>query len=364
MSDPSEAKQASVPQWQQQQQQHEPGSSASVNGGSTVPEASQTLEPPPSRASLVEQASRFLQEDGIKDAPIERTVAFLESKGLTQEEIPKLVPSPPETSNVGEQEVLGTEEPSRFPVAQGGQSNASTPTPASQSAPSKDIPPIITYPEFLLHSRKPPPLVTASNLINTFYLFSGAAAAIYGTSKYIVDPMLESLTTARHSLFETAQASLDTLNEKLVNNVSKIPEGGAKQPGDGDGDNDSETTETIGALFNRTIGTQTSTPPTPTAPSTPSPVTPPDTISAHGTSLISLRNSLAALRSYTSPEPVMDELFDLKMYLRDLAYPKPNTSLDGPTNVEAVNKFKAELRGVKGVLLSARNFPSATGRAG
>ncbi len=176
--------------------------------------------------------------------------------------------------------------------------------------------------------------------------------------------MLESLTTARHSLFETAQASLDTLNEKLVNNVSKIPEGGAKQPGDGEGDDDPEITENIGALFNRTIGTQTSPLSTPAASSTPSPVTPPDPISTHQTTLISLRNSLVGLRSYTSPEPVMDELFDLKMYLRDLAYPKPHVSLDGPTNVEAVNKFKAELRGVKGVLLSARNFPSATGRTG
>ncbi len=108
MSDPSEAKKASVPQWQQQWQ--EPGSSDSVNGGPTVSEASQNTDPPPSRASLVEQASRFLQEDGIKDAPTERKVAFLESKGLTQEEIHKLVPSPTETSNVGDQEVLGTEE--------------------------------------------------------------------------------------------------------------------------------------------------------------------------------------------------------------------------------------------------------------
>lgn len=110
MSDPSEAKQASVPQWQQQQQQ-ESGSSESVNGESTVPEASQTTDSPPSRSSLVEQASRFLLEDGIKDAPTERKVAFLETKGLTQEEIRKLVPSPTETSNVAEQEVLGTEEP-------------------------------------------------------------------------------------------------------------------------------------------------------------------------------------------------------------------------------------------------------------
>lgn len=176
--------------------------------------------------------------------------------------------------------------------------------------------------------------------------------------------MLESLTTARHSLFETAQASLDTLNEKLEKNVSKIPEAGAKQPGEGEGDDDSETTEDIGALFNRTIGTQTSNPPTPTAPSTPSPGTPPDIISAHETSLKSLRNTLHALRPNTDPEPVMDELYDLKCYLRHLAYPMPNVNMDGPTNVEAVNKLRAELRGVKGALLSARNFPSATGKTG
>ncbi|KAL8760513.1 MAG: hypothetical protein Q9184_003311 [Pyrenodesmia sp. 2 TL-2023] len=358
MSDPSERKQASIPQ------QQEVESSESVDGESAVSVASAITNASSSRAALVEQASRFLQEDEIKDAPTERKISFLETKGLTQDEIRELLPSPTDTPKEGDK-AAGTEEPSGFSAAKEvSLQTSATPTPASQPAPSNDIPPIITYPEFLLHSRKPPPLITASNLINTFYLFSGTAAAIYGTSKYIVDPMLESLTTARHSLFETAQASLDTFNEKLEKNVSKIPKGGAEQPREGNGDDDSETTEGIRALFNRTVGTQTSNPPTPTAPSTPSPGTPPDIISAHETSLKCLRNTLAALRPNTNPEPVTDEIYDLKCYLRHLAYPKPNVHMDGPTNVEAVNKLRAELRSVKGALLSARNFPSATGRTG
>ncbi|KAL8928847.1 MAG: hypothetical protein Q9208_001625, partial [Pyrenodesmia sp. 3 TL-2023] len=107
MSDPSEPKQASVPQWQQQRDAE---SSESVDGESAVPEASKTTDPPPSRAALVEQASRFLQEDEIKDAPIERKISFLETKGLTQDEIHKLLPSPTDTPKTGEQEA-GAEEP-------------------------------------------------------------------------------------------------------------------------------------------------------------------------------------------------------------------------------------------------------------
>lgn len=107
MSDSSEPKQASIPQWQQQKNAE---SSESVDGESAVPEASTTTDPPPSRAALVEQASRFLQEDEIKEAPTERKRSFLETKGLTQDEIHKLLPSPTDTPENEEQEA-GTEEP-------------------------------------------------------------------------------------------------------------------------------------------------------------------------------------------------------------------------------------------------------------
>lgn len=44
-----------------------------------------------SRASLLNQATNFLQDDDIRDAPTERKMAFLESKGLGELEIEGLL---------------------------------------------------------------------------------------------------------------------------------------------------------------------------------------------------------------------------------------------------------------------------------
>ncbi|KAI4138383.1 MAG: hypothetical protein L6R39_006815, partial [Caloplaca ligustica] len=211
----------------------------------------------------------------------------------------------------------------------------------------------------------PPPLINASNLITTLYAFSGAAAAIYGTSKYLIDPMLESLTAARHSLHETAQSNLDTLNERLEKHVSAVPEGGAKQLiGD---DNASETTEDMGPLFHRTIGTQTSLPASPSSASssTDAPEPPLDIITTHESSLKALTASLSSLiPPRTDPQSAPEEklrsqVYELRHYLNALAH-KDVQHVEAKD--DAVNKFKAEIRGVKGVLLSARNFPSGTGR--
>ncbi|KAL8937183.1 MAG: hypothetical protein Q9216_004557 [Gyalolechia sp. 2 TL-2023] len=372
MSDPPEDKKTSIPQWQRQ---GDPEPEEDPDHSSTLPETSTPAASPP-RATLLAQASKFLDEDEIKDAPEDRKIAFLETKGLTQEEISKLLDRPSESADAPPPKEAGTEE-----------TTETAPSPQSSSSAEKDITPIITYPEFLVHSRKPPPLVTASGLINTFYVFSGTAAAIYGTSKYIVDPMLDSLTSARHSLFETAQTNLDTLNEKLTKNVSTVPDGMANQSqrdqdDDEEKDDSSETTEDITPLFNRTIGTQTSSPPSPPSPSSsisgPEPKPPPkNCIPIQETSLKSLHSSLSTLRA---PPPstssagvaqsnLSSEIRDFKQYLDRLSYPSlypssaTTTASLAESKDDAVNKFKAEVRGVKGVLLSARNFPSGTGRA-
>ena len=41
--------------------------------------------------SLLEQASRFLEDSTIRDAPREKKIAFLQSKGVATEEIEKLL---------------------------------------------------------------------------------------------------------------------------------------------------------------------------------------------------------------------------------------------------------------------------------
>lgn len=83
MSDP---KQISIPQWQRQGAAKDPQEPPKGSEKSDHAE-----KPPPSRASLLEQAAKFLEAEDIRDAPTERKISFLESKGLTNEEIHKLL---------------------------------------------------------------------------------------------------------------------------------------------------------------------------------------------------------------------------------------------------------------------------------
>lgn len=103
-------RQASIPRWQQNDYR----SSDSPNGESTPPESSKSTEPPPPRAALLEQASKFLQEDEIKDAPTDRKVAFLESKGLTEEEVQRLLVLPSDTVDGEAQKEAAIEETVRY----------------------------------------------------------------------------------------------------------------------------------------------------------------------------------------------------------------------------------------------------------
>lgn len=164
---------------------------------------------------------------------------------------------------------------------------------------------------------------------------------------------------------------MDALNEKLGKAVSVVPKGGAKLAEEEKGfeDDDSDTTEDMAPLFNRTVGTQTSPPPSPSTPSTNSPDPhPPDLISSHEMSLQSLQALLSSLLpssklhgETSKSKDVETQLTDLKDYLNGLSFP---AFRDEGSKDDAVNKLKADIRGVKGVLLSARNFPSGTGRVG
>jgi hypothetical protein len=48
-------------------------------------------QPTLSRASVIEDARRFLLEDDVRNAPTDKQVAFLESKGLESHEIQELL---------------------------------------------------------------------------------------------------------------------------------------------------------------------------------------------------------------------------------------------------------------------------------
>ena len=367
MVDSSKPQTRSIPQWQKQERtKYSPDPSSSARA----------QEPPATQALLIEQASIWLDDDGIRDASTERKISFLESKGLSNDSIHKLLGvSPNKDAAPSPSEPTPATERSRAPLQQR----------QSSQPKDRDIPPVITYPEFLLHAQKSPPLITANRLLNTLYLASGAAATIYATSKYVVYPMVESLTEARHSLFETASTNVNNLNEKLEKVVSVIPDtkSTSKAKGTSIGDETSDldsVTSDPAELFHRDTGTQTSLSlsrsssavSSSRSDSASSPEASP--AAAQSSSLKSIREQLSStLESTTTSreidESVMDDMKSLHHYLDLLAYGGNATYVNGYPSAgsgkdDEIARFKAEIRGVKGVLLNARSFPgSGRGRA-
>ncbi|KAL2872788.1 peroxisomal membrane protein PEX14 [Aspergillus lucknowensis] len=387
----------SIPLWQQQNATTSPTSDDKGAGKDT------------GQSTLLEQASKFLQDDSIRDAPTDRKIAFLESKGLSASEIDSLlgVSRNPGASTSGDnngsaEENNATATPSTEPS-----NKASHPSPSSSNQPTPtaapNVPPIITYPEFLLHQSKPPPLVTLRSVLYTLYGAAGLGATFYTASEYIVKPMLASLTDARHDLANTAEANLKKLNEKLEQNVSQIPpslvsnKSTISPPRD---ISDEEDTESITSdpteLFHRDIGTQTSqdlaNPPPSTSTDTqeqPAPSTPATVVTTHQERLESIGSHLRDLadtqsQSSTLYDTTRSRISDLQRYLDNLTYSKSSfpysattgygmystPGLDpgsgamtgvGKSEEDAISSFRAEIRGVKGALLSARNFPSGRG---
>ncbi|KAK4691156.1 peroxin-14, partial [Lecanoromycetidae sp. Uapishka_2] len=350
MSDSNDRKPKAIPSWQRLENVGTPKS--------TEEQPTQLANEPAAledRASLVRKAAKFLNDEDIRDAPRERKEFFLTLKGLTEDEIrdllhEQIVPDAEVAEGFGKEQ-QATSQKISSPIT-------ASPEEPQLPAPSKDLPPIITYPEFLLHSQKPPPLITLQRLLNTFYFATGAAATLYGTSKYIVEPMVESLTSARHSLYDTALADLGKLNEKLESTVSKVPD----VSHDTVDDSDAQSTSSDGArFFNRSAATQTS--PSlsrSTSDLSSSSKSTPSATMAQQSRLATLHDRLSDLipKSIEAENPVKGSLDELKKYLDDLAYADIGSSGKKSGELDEIGKVKAEIRSVKGVLLSARNFPS------
>lgn len=250
-----------------------------------------------------------------------------------------------------------------------------TSTKASQgpaNPPSDGVAPIITYPEFLLHSQKPPPLITGPRLLTAAYVTSGAAALIYGTSKYIVEPMIQSLNSARHDLFEVAVGNINTLNGKLEDAVSILPDDQKLTP---DSRQEIEELE-ASSFFNRSAGTQTSPQFSRSNSSLSAPSEKhPSAIGQQDDRLQNLHVNLKSLLDTPNTdvvglrpdEQMKTEIDDFQRYLNGLLHGNAETHPGFPgskTKEDGVAKVKAEIRQTKGVLLSSRNFPSSVGTKG
>lgn len=177
--------------------------------------------------------------------------------------------------------------------------------------------------------------------------------------------MIESLNEARRSLFDTANANLKTLVEKLEQVVSAIPLSTSPSKsllGDDD-DHESSNSEPT-EWFQRSAATQTS----PllsrsTSSITLEKATTESVMQKQQLRLQTLHASLSGAlhdhkyRLETSSKLSKQYVDNLQEYLSDMAYGTIFTPAELPIGGDSVSRMKAEIRSVKGVLLSARNFP-------
>ena len=353
-----------IPSWQLPK---EPESSDKSDRQQAQPSEPST---PRSRPYLIEKASKFLDDEEIRAASDERKTYFLQTKGLTDEEITDLLAK---KGHVPEIEVASDDRDKQEATTPINSVTAPSQSPnvdimddyidSEPSSPQKeDLPPIITYPEFLLESRKPPPLITTDRLLTALYLASGAAATMYGLNNYVVEPMVESLGSARHSFFKNASSNIDKLNDKLKGTVSKVPDG-VNDEEERDAEDSGSVSSDPARFFSRTIATQTSPRLSRSASSASFSEGPSSAIVNHTSHLSRIHELLSDLNheEHKVSDPVKDNVQALTEYLKNLSYWGRNgrTGAANEPILDGVARVKAEIKNVKGSLLSARNFPAS-----
>ena len=338
-----------------------------------------TEDPGPSDAQLRENMKSFLEDPAIKSAPMEKKRAFFESKGIPKAMVDEVLK--------GEEAAFSASDFEGFKQQQQTPPQINTPPPRPQQQQASG-PPIIMYPEHLEEAHKPPPLITPGRLVNTAYFFGGIAALVYGASKYLVTPMSASLTDARHEFAAHSQSKVDEMNERLEKLVSRIPPGAKTVKPADDGvvgeDTDSETSDPT-ELYHRDMGTQTSPAQSRRSSSSSDSVSKPTkkdpiTYQTDGLKILSshLNEMLDGNNEVESANKErQDSLNKLRHNVDGMMYGSLGSL--GGANIwsqtedaakkrereqqDAVEELKKEIRGVKGVLLSAKRFPGVTGQA-
>lgn len=323
----------------------------------------------------LEVARRFLENDDVRHAPHEKKIEFLKSKGIDEAEIHALLGQDESTT---ETEVSITSylapiyyaDNFKAPIPETPNSYAPPtetlpPTPASH--PPVDRPPVVIYPEFLAKAPRPPPLVTKERLFNALYAVTGLSTLIYGTSRYVIRPMVDSQAEARTDFHDLTSRKLDTLVAKLEKTVSEVP---PKKPiaaveEESDAEDPTE-------MFHRDMGTQTTFPISSVTAMTDSKNN--ESAAKHNTNQLgSLNKTLSGLKDeYRSQSEGMDKIKTAVDMLRDdldtmtyTAYPDHSTGYDlygrsrKPEPDDEIRKVRDNIRRVKGVLLSTRNFPAS-----
>lgn len=337
------------------------------------------------RSDLLDIARAFLKDDEVKHMSQSDKVQYLKTKGLKEEEIAGLLKehilepdqnlrtvhdtstlttdkTPSQTADTTDKSVVSDSSPTRFSSAV----NASS---------TREIPPIITYPEFLLKPVKPPPLVTIPRLTTAAYAVGAVSTFTYGVAKYFVAPMLQTLTETRHDFACHTLKSLGGLNlalEGLVSHIPYITPNSLKQEEE-TASLDSDPTE----LFHRDIATQTS--PALSRSASANDLSPqtPDVLDSQAQALSRLLLGLTFLTSAETMasredmrlqqgiKTLQDELDTIDGEARRADFSnlsgiydkKPSMSNQNKkTGLSESQKFKQEIRALKGAFLSSRNF--------
>ena len=384
-------------------------------------------------SSALDRVRRFLRDPAVKDAPLDKKRAFLLSKNISEEIISQVIgsedgqdtsrtdgstdaaqqefdaskthPTTDGSTEAAQQEFDATKKtptPSSYVTTTDGSQEAANQEfdaskalsfsaadftnkrPSAAAHPPRAVPPIITYPEFLVQPQKPPPLVTVTRLINATYLAGALTASAYALSKYIIAPMADNLNHSRHDLFEHSTQHVTKFNDKLSTLVSAVPPTPKLLPPSpaefADFDTESVTSDPT-ELFHRDAGTQTS----PslsrrTSLSSDAEIVKPDTIPLkQATRLEIMKSHLSELLegaegNGTNNQTLQASISETRHYLDGLYYTPPSYSWNADNSLntagspkdkqpDAAVALKAEIRGVKGVLLSAKRFPSV-GRVG
>lgn len=251
------------------------------------------------------------------------------------------------------------------------------PPPVQQARPA--APPIITYPEFLVEAHKPPPFITPARVLNTVYVAGGAATLLYAASKWIISPMVDSLSEARHDFFIHSTSKVDDFNERLSKIVSKVPDAKtdlhtSEVDADDADDADSETSDPT-ELYHRDMGTQTSPTISPSVPEA-TDEKKKDAVTYQTGALETMREHINELaegseKAAEANKDRQDTVNKLRHYLDGLIYSSSGISTwqtsedaistkNDKSGEDAIEELKKEIRGVKGVLLSAKRFPAVS----
>jgi hypothetical protein len=337
------AEKTSVPSWQR-------ADSATSSSDSTTSNQSDD--------SGIAVARRFLDDDEVKSAPRDKKVAFLKAKGISDENIQSLLGSDDEDAAA---QTTTETETTNTPIQ--------TP-PSSAPSSSNDRPPIVTYPEFLTKPARPPPFVTTDRLLAALYSFAGLSTILYGTSRFVVSPMVDALTDARIDLHEATSRALETLNTQLEKSVSVVPPV-SKSGVYSSSDDGSSEADDPSEMFHRDVGTQTSNPlellDSPSAPAESPSTQQADRVSSLVKSLAGLRDDIRSQgEDYDNVRTVVDVLRDEVDALSYAPYSSSSAqySFLSPMGRRAepedeIRKAKDNIRRVKGILLQARNFPAS-----